>query len=976
MSHITGTVQPAAQNLGPDFGPATGPANTWMLNFAPVPAPTGTKLVMLHFTGASFPANNRLEVDLGYGGELDVFTSADGSDFWTRPININALAGALVPVRYITNGAATGGVQLDKYGRGERHTKDPVNSDSRFDSLSNCDPFLPDPSYTEPDYATFWFCNNPPNWENVACITPGGDIRNTIAPSVGMVLHVDANPILGFVLSTCTVTLVSPDTVITAGHCMANPIDDARSASVIFNYRTNCDGTRPGGYSGRFFKVKEVIAQRFADGSSNDYCLLRLKVPMGGLGVTPVPMRMDIPAPGEQIFGIHHPNGAVKKLSTPHPGFGTVISSSATGIQVDLDVSGGSSGSGLFDTAGRITGVLSDGVACSLSYFPTATIQQDIATPPPITRDVMLVFDRSGSMSLPGTSGLTKIEEARAAASLFVQLVRVGTGNRVGLVSFSTTASSPVDFALADVTAPNKTTLIGPAPFTSGVVGGIAPGGSTTIGGGLNAAFAQLTSGTNLRNVLLLTDGLQNTPPMVNPTDTSPTNIFIDAIGYGTPANLDGAMLTQLATVHHGQYVLADTNLQLQKFFALAFGNIFASGLLMDPEFVLAVGQLAAPPVPFNVCEEETITVVVGWDNRDTRLQVEVTTPLGATITAATPGVESSASLTWTFLRVPLPHGGERDGTWNVTVFRTGGRDGEFSAPVPQVRYFINVVASGGAVLRRMRNSTKYYTGDVINPLVGLQYLQGGLPPNAKLKVTVSRPDASVGNLLSAEKLGPPVVIDADTIPPRQATLMAIEKRTGKPVVGYTQQTFPLSDDIISTSSPEPAGIFGNPLKNLLTVEGNYSFHAVATYGDGCTATRELMWSVHVDTSIDPSRTGVTVNMNGLSGTITIVPRDQYGNNLGPGRGDGLSITGAPGTTVIEPVYDNGDGSYTVTVTWDPASGNSPGVVIGQPGRPPVVVHDPKAPVSKTTGKDKIWKFLFWLMLLIALILLLLWILK
>src|SRR5207245_8905703 len=258
---------------------------------------------------------------------------------------------------------------------------------------------------------------------------------------------------------------------------------------------------------------------------------------------------------------------AVKKLSVPHPGFATVTASGIDGIGVNLDVSGGSSGSGLFDTSGRIAGVLSNGIACGLDYFPTATSQQDVAAPTVITRDVMLVFDRSGSMSLPGTSGLTKIEEARAAASLFVELIRAGTGNRVGLVSFSTTASSPVDFALADVTAGSKNTLIGPAPFTSGIVGGLPPGGSTTIGGGLNAAYAQLPAGgTNPRNVLLFTDGLQNTPPMVNPTDTSPTDIRIDAIGYGTPASIDRAMLTTLPTLHAGPYVLADPSLSLQTF--------------------------------------------------------------------------------------------------------------------------------------------------------------------------------------------------------------------------------------------------------------------------------------------------------------------------------------------------------------------------------------------------------------------------
>jgi len=955
MSHVTGTVQTVAPviTLGPDFGPATGPANTWALTFNPAPAPGGTRLLILHFTAASLPANNRLEVDLGY--DTDVFTSADGTDFWTRPINVYALA-AGVPIRYITNGAATGGVRLDQYGRGERHAgwQDPT-------ALSNCDPFQGDAVYTEPKYDPLWFCNTPPNWENAACTTPAADIRNAIEPAVGMVMHVDYHQGVGFHLSTCSVTLVGPDTVLTAGHCMASPIDDARSASVIFNYRTQCNGHRPNAYAGRFFKVKEVIRQRYADGSANDYCLLRLVVPPGGLGITPVSIRSDLPAAGEQVFGIHHPNGAVKKLSVPHPGFATVIASGVNAIKVSLDVSGGSSGSGLFDAAGRITGVLSNGFKCNLAYFPTATMQQDIASPPAITRDVMLVFDRSGSMSLPGTSGVSKMAEAQAAASLFVSLVRAGTGNRVGLVSFSTTASNPIDFALAAVTAATQATLTGPTK-----IGGLTPGGSTSIGDGLNAAYGQLTDPARLKNVLLFTDGLQNTPPLVDPANTFPPSIFIDAIGYGTPASIDGAMLATLAMQHRGHYVLADTNLKLQKFFSFAFGNIFEAGLLLDPEFVLPQGQTAAAPLPFGVCEEETVTVVVGWDNRRARLAVELTTPLGATVTAATPGVDSASGLTWTFLRVPLPQGGERDGTWTANVFRPGAPGVEFSAGGPETAYFVNVVAGGGAVLRRMPNAARYYTGDVINPLVGLQYLRGGLPPNAEVTVTVSRPDASVGTLLAEERLGATVVVDADTIPARQATLMAIEQRTGRPVVGYTEQTFPLFDEVEYTGAPEAAGIFGNPLEDLLTVEGEYAFRFKAGYGEGCTATRELLWSVHVDPGVDPGRTDVTVNGSGGRGTVTLVPRDKYGNKVGPGRGDGLSLTGVPGTTVAGPVSDNADGSYTVPVSWDPSLG-APGVVIGQPGRPPVVVQG-------GAGADpcREWKIRFWVLLLVLLVVLVL----
>jgi len=318
-----------------------------------------------------------------------------------------------------------------------------------------------------------------------------------------------------------------------------------------------------------------------------------------------------------------------------------------------------------------------------------------------------------------------------------------------------------------------------------------------------------------------------------------------------------------------------------------------------------------------------------------------------------------------------LPQGGERDGTWNVIVFRRGQR-GELAARGPAVRYFVNVVASGGAALRRMPDRRTYYTGDDINPLVGLQYLAGGLPPNAKVKVMVTRPDTSVGSVLSRERLGQPVVVGSDTIPPRQATLAAIEARTSKAVVGYTNHNFDLFDDIASTGYPEPAGVFGHPLKVFLNVEGNYTFYFQATYGEGCKATRELRWSLHVDVGIDPGSSSVTTSFAGGKGTITFIPRDRYGNHMGPGLAGGFSVGGAPGTVVTGPVRDNGDGSYGVPIAWDPASGASPGLVINQPGRTPVSVSDP---TLGGKGGGSVWRWLFWIMFVIALLLFLRWIL-
>ncbi len=82
----------------------------------------------------------------------------------------------------------------------------------------------------------------------------------------------------------------------------------------------------------------------------------------------------------------------------------------------------------------------------------------------------------------------------------------------MGMVSFSTSATSPPETPPAAVTAGHKQTLVGPSPFTGGTIGALNPDGWTSIGGGLGVAVQALGATTNQRALLLLTDGLQNTP--------------------------------------------------------------------------------------------------------------------------------------------------------------------------------------------------------------------------------------------------------------------------------------------------------------------------------------------------------------------------------------------------------------------------------------------------------------------------------
>ncbi len=753
---------------------------------------------------------------------------------------------------------------------------------------------------------------------------------------------------------------------------------------MTFDYAVDCDGSRPNGYNAHFYKVVEVLAHH--NDSIGDFSLLRLAD--APPGIPAIQMRHDLPGFGEQIFGVHHPNGAVKKVSVPHPGFATVTASSASAINVPdtFDVSGGSSGSGLFDKAGRIVGVLSNGDPCGhvlgpdpLTYFPTSSIVKAIAPSPPpaVSRDVMVVFDRSGSMSEPDGTGRTKIEAARDAVSLFVQLVRVGTGNRAGLVSFESDASSPIDAAIGVTDVPHKLALVGGAPYSGGIVGGLNPGGATSIGDGLEVARLQFPGpGANPRAILLLTDGMQNTPRWVSDVDAALNGIDVHAIGFGTDANLDGSLLAGLTAAHGGLYTRAESGLALEKFFVHAFGNIFEAGTISDPEFALPANERRGPPHPFTVCGEEAVTVVVGWDRDDADLLLLVTTPAGATITQSSPGIEHDEGRTWAFFRIPLPWTGERDGTWTVTVVRPGG-GGEFPPPGVALRYFVNVVATGGPTLRPWQDTRRYYTGDGLNPMVLLRYPDGGWPREGGVRLTVSRPKAGLGTILARAGLQDAISIGGDTIPARQATLRAIEASTGGPVVSYADDTFELGADSTSTRGKfEEAAVWGRPFLDLLTTDGTYLLHYRATYGE-CSATREFMRSLHIDVGVDPDHTDVTVSTTGTDadgthhGTVTVIPGDRYGNLVGPGRAPDLTVSGGPGTTVTGPIVDGGDGSYTIPVDWHGDAPGVPSIVIGQPGRPVVVVTPPP---GSTQGAIPIWCQRLWRLvwlLLIALILLL-----
>ncbi|GAA5073792.1 trypsin-like peptidase domain-containing protein [Lysobacter panacisoli] len=938
------------------------------LSLNPGPGPLGgPRFVFLHFDSVVLNGGARLEVDLGY--DTDVFTAASGSDFWSRPIS-----GATSPITMRIVGG-TGSARLLEFGSGEpTQTANPPGTS--IGSRSNPDPFLITNPYQEPIYETRLECHPGFTWRNARCSLPTipDAVRDRVRAATGIIVEGhDFTPGGGGHVSSCSGTLIAGDLFLTARHCITDPSGrDVRSASVTFDYETACDGSRPAGHNPRFFKVVEEVASGTSatggTNTSNDWVVVRLD---GAPGELPAPLEMRDAAlmAGETVFTMHHPNGSVKKTQEGVHGGGTNI--------IGFDYCGGSSGSALFDSSGRLVrGPLSVGPlgsACTVAYTQLAGIKSALTSPPPppAPLDVMIVFDRSGSMAGPAPPiGRSKLEEAQDASSLFVQLVREGVGDRLGLVTFSSGAGLDRPPGAA---ATVKPLLVGPPPFTSGQIGAISAGGATSIGAGLG--MAQLGFGASVGNgraMLLLTDGLQNTAPMIEEVESFLGTTKLNVIGFGSDADIDGPLLTRVAHQHGGHFTRALDGLGLRKFFGLSFGNIFESGALADPEFVLRKDQAEATHL-FRVCGEEHITVILGWDDPDTRLRARIYTPSGKLV-AADRRVRTVSGRSWLFWKIPLPYATERDGQWKLIVdrepqipvilrkVRKSAKSAKATKSVKasvathadttqfpsEVRYFYLVTAIGGPKLTYLGAPRHVYTGDVLHPRVALQYGNGTVPHDADVELITETPTVALGRLAMDAGLRAPTT-SGDAVDAFHATLQAVARGHGGNLpVGTTRTTLSLFDDgAHEDGAMEPDGIYNHPLHDFTRAEGTYTFRAVATYGENCRATREVHWSVHVEPGIDPTRTQVTlVDVHdvggGRRGTLVLVPHDRYGNPLGPGRGGVFTVDPIPGVEVIGPVKDRGDGSYGVDVSWDPDDTSTPGVIVQQPDRPPVPVRPGK----------------------------------
>jgi hypothetical protein len=294
---------------------------------------------------------------------------------------------------------------------------------------------------------------------------------------------------------------------------------------------------------------------------------------------------------------------------------------------------------------------------------------------------VVLVLDRSGSMSEDAGDGTTKVGKLREAAGIFLEAMLPGDG--IGLVRFDHSIQRLMD--VTDVGplggGAGRTTAIG---HINGP--GLDPAGATSIGGGvvegkatLDAAQAIAVPPYDVQAMVVLSDGVENTAPMLSTVTSSITaNTF--AIGLGLAYNISTAALNTL-TQGTGGYLLItgaltpDQRTRLSKYFLQVLAGITNANVVEDPHGELALG--VEHRIPFAITEADYGFDAFILTDYPQLLDFQLESPDGSRIDPASFATLGTTELVVrtgvAFYRVALPAmpispTGSHRGTWNIVL--------------------------------------------------------------------------------------------------------------------------------------------------------------------------------------------------------------------------------------------------------------------------------------------------------------------
>jgi von Willebrand factor type A domain len=422
------------------------------------------------------------------------------------------------------------------------------------------------------------------------------------------------------------------------------------------------------------------------------------------------------------------------------------------------------------DTPATIT-PSADGVAPALSATDAGRLPLD----------VVLVLDKSGSMAdlPPGASpspmNPSKAAILKSAVDAFVADWRQidqpsGSGewseDRIGVVFFDSTAA-PQTLAGADPPANffvQRGAMQPPGPTAWDAVindvNTLAPGASTSIGAGINAAMQQWKSDpAHDVTLVLVTDGMQNTAPLIStsasgivsltpvaglPDELRKRFIPIETIGFGSPAQIDEDLMKHIALQTAGQSYMPISATTMFDTFAMTLVAILKGNTASIGSRRAARLSGAAPAPGLNVVVDKTPRRVVfslQWAPPGAGLlDMDVFRPGASTV--ATPDKRESLpqAALQTFELKPSDAG-----TWRVLVRRNPHVKSRAPVPYSLHAFFLESHLDYRLSLERDR-------------VIRLELSYDGRPlthlPSGAAIVKVLRPTATLDQLLREKSSG------------------------------------------------------------------------------------------------------------------------------------------------------------------------------------------------------------------------------
>lgn len=302
-------------------------------------------------------------------------------------------------------------------------------------------------------------------------------------------------------------------------------------------------------------------------------------------------------------------------------------------------------------------------------YTPPTYQDQEIRS-----TDTVLVFDTSGSMGEPDSSGITKITAAKQAGMQILNIIEaenvalVGS-SQVGIASYSTTAS---------VVSGMTTDIV----LLKDMISGMSPSGRTAMADGLQAGIDLFSSTFSNKTLILLSDGLPNISLNSGSsqdvdfikqqvidlsTQAGQQGVCINTVGFGDPSmgadSIDEDFLTRVASASGcGKFYYATDAIELANVYvelrhtSTGIIQFQQTGQISQDEQV-DLGTIQIPDY------QDLFLFTLNWPG--SKLQPILIDPLGITVDNSYAGISISetSSLISYILNDPIP------GNWQLKLF-------------------------------------------------------------------------------------------------------------------------------------------------------------------------------------------------------------------------------------------------------------------------------------------------------------------